>query len=434
MPAAGLPVTTLLVGVSGGSDSLGLLMALRAAKTRLRRDDLRLVAATVDHRLRPGSADEAGRVGAICASLAIDHETLVWHDAASGPAVSERARNARYLLLQDLAARIEAQAIVVAHTFNDQAETVAMRLKRAPDGEGLAGMAPAVLIGGRHWLLRPFLSVTRQSIRDGLTAQAQGWIDDPTNEDRHYERVRMRQSLDDDAREALVSLGREQAGLRQALGEKAAVLAGEAVTVHGRGLAEIAVPVLRAADADVAGLVVRSLVAVCGGRVFAAGRDVRERLVGLALSAGDGRMTAGRCVIAKKSDRLFIVRETRDLPVLDLAPGESACWDARFVITNHTAGPVCVRPWAESDAPQAMPAVPAFVATLLQRSLPVLSAGDGGGEALQAGNIRVEPYLAPYENFLPLFDLALANAIAALFRRTSFAGAAMVKHAVEIAS
>ncbi|WP_181409788.1 tRNA lysidine(34) synthetase TilS [Martelella alba] len=433
-PAASSSVTTLLVGVSGGSDSVGLMIALKSAIGRLKRDDIRLVAATVDHRLRAESADEAKAVSEICRQMQIEHETLVWNDAASGASVSDRARNARYQLLQDLASRIKAQAIIVAHTFNDQAETVAMRQMRAREGEGLAGMAPAVLVGGRHWLLRPFLSVSRQDIRDGLIARGQAWIDDPTNDDCHYERVRMRQRLDEAARTKLVAVARRQAKERQDVAERAARLIEQAVTVHGAVLAEVDLSVLGTADAGVGSLVLRSLVAVCGGRSFAAGRDVRERLMDVAMSAGDGRMTAGRCVITKKRDRLFIVRENRNLPVLTLDAGESGCWDARFIITNRTASPVRIAAGQITPEEGDGCGLPASVAGQLRCATPNLSIGGGMAEGQGCRDIVVEPYLAPYEKFLPLFDLALANAIATLFRRTSFAEAAMVEHTVEIAS
>jgi tRNA(Ile)-lysidine synthase len=132
--------TRLLVAISGGSDSTGLLVALAEA-IRTRHLPHTLVSATIDHGLRSASADEARQVAALCQALDIPHRIMRWTDEKPATGLSEAARLARYRLLSEAAASMNADALVTGHTLDDQVETVAMRLSRS--GERLIG-------AGRH--------------------------------------------------------------------------------------------------------------------------------------------------------------------------------------------------------------------------------------------------------------------------------------------
>lgn len=138
--------THILVAISGGSDSTGLLLALQEAKAA-DDDGLRLSAVTVDHALRPESADEARKVAMLCAELGIPHTTRRWDGPKPASGLSEASRLARYRLIADVAREIGADLVVSGHTIGDQRETVAMRAARSggSDNLGLSGMADAVL-------------------------------------------------------------------------------------------------------------------------------------------------------------------------------------------------------------------------------------------------------------------------------------------------
>ena len=128
----------LLIAVSGGPDSTALL--LMAAEWAKRRGKTRIEAATVDHGLRPESADEAKAVAALCARLGVGHRVLQWKGVKPTSRLQERAREARYRLLVDHAKAIGADALMTAHHADDQAETVLFRLLRGSGVAGLRGM------------------------------------------------------------------------------------------------------------------------------------------------------------------------------------------------------------------------------------------------------------------------------------------------------
>ena len=184
--------TQLLAAVSGGPDSIALLAMLHAWAQQTGRPVLYV--ATVDHRLRSESAKEAAGVGSLCAGLGLPHRVLVWHDGDKASALQAQARAARYALLAAYAQELGGAALVTAHTLDDQAETLLMRLARGSGPAGLAGMRPRSLVGGTV-LYRPLLKVPKARLV--ATARAAGLpiVLDPSNGDRRFERVRWRDRL-----------------------------------------------------------------------------------------------------------------------------------------------------------------------------------------------------------------------------------------------
>ncbi len=130
----------IVLAVSGGPDSTALLL-LAARWRKARRRGPKLLAVTVDHGLRAGSAAEAKQVARLARSLGVPHRILRWTGAKPTSGLQEKARLARYRLLSEAAAKIGASHILTAHTLDDQAETVLMRLLRGSGPTGLSGMA-----------------------------------------------------------------------------------------------------------------------------------------------------------------------------------------------------------------------------------------------------------------------------------------------------
>lgn len=179
------------IAVSGGGDSMALLAA---AKQWADQNSARVIAATVDHGLRPEAAGEAATVAAYCDNEGIAHETLPIA-LAPGAGLQARARAARYDALRGWGARHRCFLILLGHTQDDVAETLLMRLGR---GTGIAGLGtmPAWWHDEQgHIWGRPFLTVSRAELRTCLTARGITWIDDPSNDDPRFERVRVRQQI-----------------------------------------------------------------------------------------------------------------------------------------------------------------------------------------------------------------------------------------------
>ena len=179
----------LAVAVSGGRDSIALAVLAHEWAGAGRGHVLALV---VDHGLRAHSANEARATRERLAALGIEAETLVWPGAKPATGIQQAAREARYRLLLEACRRRGILHLLTAHHADDQAETVTMRAAHDSGPDGLAGMA--ALVEHRDVrLLRPLLGVPRRRLTATLEARGIGWIEDPSNEDRRFERVRVRQ-------------------------------------------------------------------------------------------------------------------------------------------------------------------------------------------------------------------------------------------------
>jgi tRNA(Ile)-lysidine synthase len=180
---------TIAVAVSGGRDSVALAV-LAHAWVRARQGHV--LGLIVDHGLRSESAAEARATHERLAALGIAAETLTWSGEKPATGVQQAAREARYRLMFDSCRRNGILHLLLAHHAGDQAETVAMRAAHESGPDGLAGMA-ALVEHRDSRLLRPLLAVSRERLTATLQAQGIGWIDDPSNQDRRFERVRVRQ-------------------------------------------------------------------------------------------------------------------------------------------------------------------------------------------------------------------------------------------------
>ncbi|MFP1644474.1 tRNA lysidine(34) synthetase TilS [Pontitalea aquivivens] len=176
------------VAVSGGGDSMALLHLLHATGR------FQLQAVTVDHGLRPEAKAEADFVARACARLGVGQATLHWQGAAARGNLMDQARRARLSLIGDWARAQGIAHVALGHTADDQAETFLMRLSRAAGLEGLSGMRPRFEAGGVTWH-RPLLAVTRADLRAWLSARDVPWVDDPSNDNLRFDRVKARRVL-----------------------------------------------------------------------------------------------------------------------------------------------------------------------------------------------------------------------------------------------
>lgn len=178
------------VAVSGGPDSVALLLLAAAARPGL------VEAATVDHRLRAGSAHEAAMVGDLCSKLGIPHAILSadWHGLPTANLQAE-AREMRYKLLGAWARDRSLRAVATAHHADDQAETLVMRLVRGSGIGGLSGVRPSRPLDEGPRLVRPLLGWTRAELAQVVDDAGIHPVDDPSNRDPRHDRTRIRQWL-----------------------------------------------------------------------------------------------------------------------------------------------------------------------------------------------------------------------------------------------
>ncbi len=185
------PPASLGIAVSGGADSVALLLLAAAARPG------KIEAATVDHALRPQSAAEAAGVASLCEALSVRHATLTaqWK-APPESAIQERARAERYRLLHGWASERGLAALATAHHRDDQVETLMMRLARGAGVRGLGAIRPlAPVPGSSHKLVRPLLGWSRSELRQLCEAAGVEPVDDPSNDDEQFERIRVRKQL-----------------------------------------------------------------------------------------------------------------------------------------------------------------------------------------------------------------------------------------------
>jgi tRNA(Ile)-lysidine synthase len=372
---------------------------------------------TVDHALRPGSAAEAGRVGETCRRLGIRHAVARWTETKPASGLAAAAREARYRLLCNAAADAGSRLLLAGHTADDQAETVAMRAARG-EGRGLAGMAPATLLDGRVWLARPLLAVRREALRDWLRGARLDWVDDPTNEDDRYERVRTRRQLADEAAfaAAIATAGRA-AGERIAAGRRAAALIKAAARRPAPGLIRIDGNRFEAADRPTAIYALRLLLAAMGGRSQlpdeARSAGLLDRLAEPALRASLSRVTVDR-----RRDAVYLHRELRFLPE-PAALVDDGPWDGRYRIVGApgaTVGPLGrdgASPCAGGPA-DAPPALVAAAAATLPAGGPSAATRVALDARESAGRPAAHPVVGPFARWLSCFDLAPARALASL--------------------
>jgi len=320
------PPEKLGVAVSGGSDSLALMYALADwAQPR----DVRLYVATVDHGLRPTSAAEAAGVAKAAGALGLAHETLLWQGWQGQGNLQDQARQARYRLLAQWAKARAISAVALGHTQDDQAETVLMQMSRAAGVDGLAAM-PARHIRQGVVFVRPLLGIGRAALQHWLGAQGVGWVDDPSNADPRFHRVRVRQALP-----SLAPLGIDAAGLARVAGHMAqARYALECFTSQAarsvlRPLAGNLVfdsAAFAALPPEIQRRLMARAVAHIGQAPYGARASSAQAMVQAVLAGQAGALQG--CLLVAHRGRMHLCREYHQVARLRAQPGQP--WDGRW--------------------------------------------------------------------------------------------------------
>jgi tRNA(Ile)-lysidine synthase len=350
----------IALAVSGGSDSIAMLRMV------LERHAQNLISVlTVDHGLRAGSDAEAQQVSAWCAELGVAHAILKWEGPKPVTAIQAKARAARYDLMTAWCAANDVSILLTGHTADDQNETVLMRRQRTKSSKSLAGIWPE-----RDWkgirILRPVLNFSRLALRGHLQSIGQNWLDDPSNDNEKFERVRIRKALIG----TQLQYG-EEAKLAQDLvkqDELAANMWMKAhLQIHALGFVTLERAGFENLTLGVQDFVLLHILRLCGGGT---GVELKERLALLAwvADAAPSRRVLGGALFMKRRREMIVGREPgriSSMPQIIPASGE-LIWDGRF----RVQGPEGAQVVAAGFGPKTPRNVelPAFI----QAGLPVL--------------------------------------------------------------
>ena len=296
----------LLLAVSGGPDSTALLWLAARWRARLTRGP-KLIAVTVDHGLRPEAAGEARAVKRLARRLGVAHRTLRWTGTKPATGIQEAARAARYGMFAKVSRTTGARHVLIAHSQDDQAETVLFRLVRGSGLTGLRGMAriSPLPVEAAATLVRPLLDIPKSRLIATLQKAGIAFADDPSNRDPRFARPRLRRLMPGLAAEGLDSrrlsalarrLARADAALEQAADDAMARLCDGSGVLdadqYAKLPAEVALRILGRLVAAVGheGPVELGKLEALHGSLAAAGR-VRRTLAGALITLGNGRLT-----------------------------------------------------------------------------------------------------------------------------------------------
>lgn len=321
------PPARIGIAVSGGGDSVALMHLLSRS---FGRDEVQLFAATVDHGLRPEAAAEAAQVGVLAHDIGVPHTVLTWTGWDGAGNLQDQARRARYALLTQWAKDNRIGMIVTAHTADDQAETILMRLARASGVDGLSGM-PEIREENGVVLFRPLLHVERACLRDYLGAQSLEWVEDPSNEDTRFDRIKARQALAaleplGLTTQALTDVATHMAQARDALERQTSFVAQVALDADA-GDVLIDREVFDCQPVEIARRLLVGAVQWVGGGEYPPRRQaVQEAMQALLL--GNGAVLAG-CRLLVSPKEIRVCREHN--AVKTLVAGSDETWDGRWL-------------------------------------------------------------------------------------------------------
>jgi tRNA(Ile)-lysidine synthase len=322
-----IPNTTLGVAVSGGGDSVALLHMLAARGEGLR-------AVTVDHGLRDESASEAAQVSSLCEDLGIPHSVLKWQNWDKSGNLQDEARKARLRLITAWAAEEKLTHVAMGHTLDDQAETVLLRLARGSGVDGLSGMAAFRTTGPLTWV-RPLLHARRDELRAYLVKNGVDWIDDPSNDDPKYDRIKARQAFAILADlgitpDGLVATANRMQDARMALEAATLALADRCVEITDAGEVRLEMASFNTAPDELRFRLLSATLQWISGAPYRPRFDsLRGVLARISTETGQ---TLHGCVVRSHSGNIIVRREVSKVePSCPI----DAVWDHRWVTTER---------------------------------------------------------------------------------------------------
>lgn len=328
--------SNLALAVSGGADSICLLFVFN--RWRLRSGwPGRCEVLTVDHGLRPESAVEAQSVRDLCGRYGIPCTLLRWLEDKPKTGIQDAARTARYQLFKDHVRKSGAEALLLAHHQDDQAETFLDRLTRGSGVTGLSGMAPDERKGpfGLR-LLRPFLEVPKSRLVATLQIEGLTWHEDPSNLDPKYKRSRLRRILELLSEEGLTAdriseTARQLRRARTALDSVVTHIFLTEVEEHPAGPLRVPLTSVLALEEELRLRLMVLMINRVSGSHYAPRLRQIELLDQWLRSGKSGRTTLGGALFEAAGESLYVWKEAgRTSPSVIQDPAATGCWDGRF--------------------------------------------------------------------------------------------------------
>ncbi|UTO28215.1 tRNA lysidine(34) synthetase TilS [Bartonella harrusi] len=478
----------VILAVSGGSDSLALLFLVKDHFKTLSSAP-EIIAVTVDHQLRKESTREALTVAEICRAHRIKHRIVRWEGKKPKTHIASSARIARYNLLFKEAQKQGATLIMTGHTLNDQVETYQMRCQRlqkvteerrqlafsnmsggdymrasagvlsAESFEGMRGRISSreveeksaqkmclmaekndglmyarglscipreALLCREIRLIRPLLDVKRQTLRTYLHLKGKRWIDDPTNEDRNFERVRVRQSLQQKKLAEIVQKVHEAALKRRQQVKIVAdlILALDIAVAYGRCVIAKPAPFLQQHPSFpfVVGLFA---VLMGGGSYLLPAQKLRILAQKLCLDASEKqRFTLAGAVIESNRSGVVLWRESRNMKEEVVEPGKTFLWDGRYQITNHGGEPIKIGAAGLTQLKALLqksaldlenPHFPSLQSLLMFSNDKGYDIPELTSQTHSSSNVHIKRIMAPFDWLLSREDAALVNVVEPFF-------------------
>ena len=338
------------VGVSGGVDSLALCLL---AHTWGKKNGVKITALTVDHGLRKESAIEAKQVKSWLTKRAIPHVTLLLDQPFPCHGIQAFARKWRFQLLGDWCRINLVDVVMLAHTIEDQMETICMRILANSGPEGLSGMRSNAVVGGLR-ILRPLLKISKHRLIATCKAFNQEWVVDPTNQDTKYCRVKIRQMMPDIEKTGLernktLRLASAMEKLRDAFDHFSYSFIKNNGGILKTGIAWINVSSFEKMPNRFKELMLLRLLISIGGAPWPSNKKKINRLIDILKREKNTKTTLGGCVIEKTtSGKIWIYREIkrRCLSVV-IEPGAKLRWDNRFEVFQSFDKKLTLEPLGE---------------------------------------------------------------------------------------
>lgn len=321
---------SICIAVSGGSDSLSLLILLNIWAKDF---DWKLYCITVDHKLRKESRSEALYVQEICNGLNIEHSILDWNhaDIHDEGKLENLAREARYNLISIFCSEKNIPFVATGHNWNDQLETYELRKSSGSYEYGLAGMSKIRSISSELKLIRPLLHFSKKYLQDFLRSRNIEWKNDSMNFQDIFKRVAIRNKTNAYSREKINQISEliYFYGKKRYETEKFAVeFIKSCVDISNFGFCSINSEKFFEQDAEVQMEILKRLIWNVGMKKYPPVIDekILDQIINRKIN------TLGRCFIKIKKRLIFVFRENRNIPRVFKSSTSPIIWDNRFSI------------------------------------------------------------------------------------------------------